>query len=147
MTNSKYNSHTEPLFKDLKLLKLDGIFDIQCMKLFYNFTNNTLPKYFHSLFRYNCDIYEMVTRNHNQLQLFHTHTHSAEHVLQHHIPKLIEKFPRYITGRIRTHGIQAFSSHLKSHIIDSYSSICSNPQCYVCIDDLIYFVFLLFYVE
>ena len=35
MTNSKYNAHTEPLFKDLKLLKLDGIFDIQCMKFFF----------------------------------------------------------------------------------------------------------------
>ena len=48
MTNSKYYAHTEPTFKDLKLLKLDGIFDIQYMILFYKFTNNTLPKYFHS---------------------------------------------------------------------------------------------------
>ena len=132
MTNSKYNAHTEPLFKDLKLLKLDGIFDIQCMNFFYKFTNNTLPKYFHSLFRYNRDIYEIMTRNHNQLHLFPTRTHSVEHVLWHHIPKLIDKFPRYITDRIRTHSIQAFSSHLKSHIIDSYSSVCSDPQCYVC---------------
>ena len=31
MTNSKYNTYTEPLFKDLKLLELEGIFDIQCM--------------------------------------------------------------------------------------------------------------------
>ena len=118
MTNSKYNAHTEPLFKHFKLLKLDGIFYIQCMKFFYKFTNNTLPKYFHSLLRY---IYEIETRNHNQLHLFPTHTHSAEHVLRHHIRKLINKFPRYITDRICTHSIQAFSSHLKSHIIDSYS--------------------------
>ena len=34
MTNSKYNAHTEPIFKDLKLLKLGGIFDIQCMHFF-----------------------------------------------------------------------------------------------------------------
>ena len=32
MTNSKYNSHTEPLFKELKLLKISDIFKIQCMK-------------------------------------------------------------------------------------------------------------------
>ena len=96
MTNSKYNAHTEPIFKDLKLLKLDGIFDIQCMKFFYKFTNNTLPKYFHSLFKYNREIYEIVTRNYNQLHLFPTRTHSAENVLRHHIPKLIDKFPRHI---------------------------------------------------
>ena len=70
MTNSKYNAHTEPLFKDLKLMKLDGIFDIQCMKCFYKFRNNTLPKYFHSAIRYNRDIYEIVTKNHNRLHLF-----------------------------------------------------------------------------
>ena len=117
MTNSKYNAHTEPLFKDLKLLKRDGIFDIQCMKFFYKFTNNTLPKYFHSLFIYNHGIYEIETRNHNQQHLFATRTHSAEHVIRHHIPKLIDKFPRYITDRIRTHSIQAFSSHLKLLLI------------------------------
>ena len=65
MTNNKHNAHTEPLFTDLKLLKRDGIFDIQCMKFFYKFTNNTLLKYFHSLFIYNRDIYEIETRNHN----------------------------------------------------------------------------------
>ena len=120
MTNSYSNAHTEPLFKDLKLLKLHGFFDIQCMKVFYKFTNKTLPKDFRSLCIYNRDIYEIVTRNHNQLHLFATRTHSAEHVLRHHIPKLIDKFLRYITDRIRTHSIQAFSSHLKSHIIDWY---------------------------
>ena len=61
MINSKYNAHTEPLFKDLKLLKLDGVFDIQCMKFFYKFKNNTLPKYSHSVFIYNRDIYEIET--------------------------------------------------------------------------------------
>ena len=70
MTNSKYNAHTEPLFKDLKLLKLSGIFYIKCMNFWYKFTNNTLPKYFHFLFRYNGDIYEIETRNHNQLHFF-----------------------------------------------------------------------------
>ena len=31
MTNSKYNAHTDPLFKSLKLLKIKDIFDVQCM--------------------------------------------------------------------------------------------------------------------
>ena len=32
MTNSGYNAHTEPLFKQLYLLKVKDIFDVQCMK-------------------------------------------------------------------------------------------------------------------
>ena len=72
MTNSKYNAYTELLYKDLKLLKPNGIFDIQFMKCFYTFTNNALPKNFHSLFKYNREIDEIETRNYNQLHLFST---------------------------------------------------------------------------
>ena len=32
MTNNKYNAHTEPLFKELEMLKVSDIFDVQCMK-------------------------------------------------------------------------------------------------------------------
>ena len=70
VTNSTYNADTEPLFKELNLLKLDGIFNIQCMNLFYKFTNNALPKYFQSLFRYNHEMYEIETRNHTGCTFF-----------------------------------------------------------------------------
>ena len=32
MTNSRYNAHTEPLFKQLHLLKVKDIFDVQCLE-------------------------------------------------------------------------------------------------------------------
>ena len=112
MTNNKYNAHTEPLFKDLKSLRLDVMFDIQCNNFFYKFTNNTLPEYFRSLFRHNRDIFEIETRNHNTLLLFSTRTHSAEHVLVAPYPKT--ELPCYITDWVRTRSIQAFSSHLNN---------------------------------
>ena len=37
MTNSRYNAHTEPLLKQLHLLNVKDIFDIQCMKFWYKF--------------------------------------------------------------------------------------------------------------
>ena len=43
MTNNKYNAHTDPLFKSLKLLKIKDIFDVQCMKIWYRFVNNNVP--------------------------------------------------------------------------------------------------------
>ena len=57
MTNSKYNAHTDPLFKSLKLLKIKDIFDVQCMKFWYKFVNNNVPTYFASMFRYNHELY------------------------------------------------------------------------------------------
>ena len=34
ITDSKYNSHTEPLLKSLNILKINDIFTIQCLTFF-----------------------------------------------------------------------------------------------------------------
>ena len=36
MTNKKFNAHTEPIFKELKMLKIKDIFNIQCLKFCSN---------------------------------------------------------------------------------------------------------------
>ena len=40
MTNSQYNVHAGPLFKPMHLLKVKDIFDIQCLKFWYEYVNN-----------------------------------------------------------------------------------------------------------
>ena len=70
MTNSKYNAHTDLLFKSLKLLKIKDIFDVQCMKIWYKFVNNNVPTYFASMLRYNRELYDIQTRSHELLHLF-----------------------------------------------------------------------------
>ena len=88
ITNSKYNAHTEPLFKDLHLLKITDIFDFQCMKFWYKFSNNTFPNYFRSMFQYNSSFYETETRNHDRMHVFPTRTFGARNVLRHRLPEL-----------------------------------------------------------
>ena len=77
MTNSKCDAHTEPLLKDLKLLRLDGILDIQRIKFSTNLQTTPCRSTF----------------------------------LLYHIPKLIDKFPCYIKGRVRTHSIHVATSN------------------------------------
>ena len=72
MTNSKYNAHTDPLFKSLKLLKIKDIFDVQCKKFWYKFVNIDVPTYFASMFRYNHELYEIQTRSHERLHISKT---------------------------------------------------------------------------
>ena len=43
MTFSEYNSHTNPLFLELKLLKLRDIIKLQQLQLVYDFNNDLLP--------------------------------------------------------------------------------------------------------
>ena len=43
---SKYNSHTDPIFKSLNQLKTRDIFTIQSLKFYHRFCHNNLPSYF-----------------------------------------------------------------------------------------------------
>ena len=44
--NSKYNAHTEPLMKNLKILKLEDMFKINMLKWYYRFKKQQLPDFF-----------------------------------------------------------------------------------------------------
>ena len=81
-----------PLFRDLRLLKITDIFDVQCMKFWYKFSNNTLPNYFRSMFQYNSSLYETETRNHDRMHVFPTRTFGACNVLRHRLPELVYQF-------------------------------------------------------
>ena len=48
-TNSKYNTHTEPLFKEQDMLKVSDIFDVHCMKFWYKSVNKSLRKHLNIL--------------------------------------------------------------------------------------------------
>ena len=70
MTNSKYNAHTEPLFKELEMLKVSDIFDVQCMKFWYKFVNKSLPEYFGTMFTFNNEIHQIETRGQTNFTCF-----------------------------------------------------------------------------
>ena len=80
MKNSKHNAETNPLFKDLDMLKVTNIFDVQYLKLWYQFIDNELPHFFQSMFIYNHKLYETKTHCHSRLHLCPTHTTGASSV-------------------------------------------------------------------
>ena len=108
MTNSKYNAHTEPLLKELKMLKVSDIVDALCMKFWCEFVNKSLPEYFCTMFTLNNELYQIETQGQNQLFLFPTRTISAPNVLRHRIPNLLEEHHRAITQRANTPSSASF---------------------------------------
>ena len=48
ITNSKYNAHTDPLFKQLELLKLSDLVTLNALKFYYKYSNMQLPEYFYN---------------------------------------------------------------------------------------------------
>ena len=47
-TCSKYNAHTDPLFKRVNVLKINDVFKLNALTFYYKYTNNELPSYFGS---------------------------------------------------------------------------------------------------
>ena len=45
ITSNKYNSHTEPLFKQLNMLKLEYLLKLQQLKFYLKFNEGSLPVY------------------------------------------------------------------------------------------------------
>ena len=130
MSNSKYNAHTDPLFKSLKLLKIKDVFDLQCMEFWYQFVNHNVPTNLASMFRYNYELYDIKTISNERLHLYPFSTSSAYNARR--IPKLLCKFPTAVLEKARTHSIMSFASHANSHLINSYCSECVIPQCHIC---------------
>ena len=65
ITNSKYNAHTEPLFKKLDLLKICDLYKVKAIKLYFKYQNNFLLSYFNGIFTFMQPPQEYQTRNRN----------------------------------------------------------------------------------
>ena len=88
MTSSKYNAHTNPLFKKMHLLKVGDIHTVQQLKNFYKLTQNNLPAYFNSfLIRRQHNIHEHLTRNRDMLVTAKIHHKFAEKCIRYSVFK------------------------------------------------------------
>ena len=123
MTNSKYNAHTEPLFKGLEMLKVKNTSDVQCMKFWYKFVNKSPPEYFDMMFTFNNELYQIKTHGQNQLHLFPTGTVSTPNVLRHLILDLLQEYPRPITQRANTHQSTKFICGITSPDLDAFCKL------------------------
>lgn len=130
---SKYNAHTEPLFKKLGLLKIKDILKHNVLKFYYKMINNKVPAYFKSY----CvmtqqEIHGRVTRFNQLIPRNITRTVLQQKCLRNVIPELLNTTPANIVDKIHTHSYKGFSHYAKQFYISSYSSECRILGCYVC---------------
>ena len=75
ITSNKYNSHTEPLFKQLNMLKLEDLLKLQQLKFYFKFNEGSLPVYLQ-----NWDIRPNArVHNYNTRELGCIHTFKVKH--------------------------------------------------------------------
>ena len=131
LTKSKYNAHTEPLFKSLCLLKFSDIIDRKIYKFYFKYVNRTLPNYFISPnFMHQLE-HGYATRN-NQYQIPRITHKYAENCLRYKLPTLINNGVTQILSKTVSHSEFGFSLYIKKYFLNNYEEHCTVPHCYVC---------------
>jgi hypothetical protein len=133
MTISKYNAHTEPLFKNLRLLKVTNISALHELKFCYKLEHKLLPIYFNnSMFHKFSGIHRHNTRHANRYQL-PTIKHSfMKNNIRYRIPYTFNSTTNLIIDKIHTHSFSGFKSYIKNYFISLYDPVCHITNSYIC---------------
>ncbi len=130
---SKYNAHTEPLFKSHKILKIEDILKLQELKFYYKIKHNKLPSYLQQLpLKPNSDFHSYATRSRNKIHLPRADHKYADYCIRYNLPKFINSMPNNIIDKVHTHSLAGFSKYAKNHFIQSYQELCTVPNCFIC---------------
>ena len=140
ITNSKFNAHTDPLFKKLKLLKIQDIFKLSCLTFHYKLERrdlNLTPAYFQDLLARNWDIHRYPTRNYN-IRVMPTNYVKSRESIRHFLPELILSLPDHLLKMIFDVSIVTFKYHVKQFFINEYYAVCPERFCKVCGTDILF---------
>ena len=115
LSASKYNAHTEPLFKSLKLLKIENILKLNELKLYYKFIHVRLPVYLqHLKMDQNSSIHNIKTRGQHNIHTTRVQHEFAKHSLRYILPRTINNTPDIILNKIYTHSLHDFATYIKT---------------------------------
>ena len=128
ITSSKFFAHTGPLFKRNHILKVEDMYKLQCLKLYYKIQKGTVPQYLSALTVHNRDIHGHNTRGRDDIRP----TDVRSKWLRHSLPDLILDTPRYILAEINEASIDTFSLHVTLHYLEQYELVCTREVCLVC---------------
>ena len=132
ITKSKFNSHTEPLFRELSILKVEHIFQMQCLNLYYNVINERTPDFFSKMFKLKSRMHSHETRQKNYIHIAGTRTTSAKQCIRQYIPTVLTSIPTLVSDKITTHSYAGFSRYAKQYFIQLYKYECVISNCYIC---------------
>ena len=94
LTKSKYNSHTNRLFRNLNALKINDIFNISCSRFYFKVQSNLTPLYFKQELPRNTDIHSHNTRNSQNLHTYNTTSELRKQLLNVKIPQCWNSLPQ-----------------------------------------------------
>ena len=117
VSNSTYDAHTGPIFKELKLLKFHDIHSLQLGIFMFSFKNSTLPSKFNNFFLLNSQIHNYNTRNAQSFRLPLCRTNTRKFSIYFQGPKFYNSLNSDITS---SSSSASFKRKLKEFLLSKY---------------------------
>ena len=148
ISSSEYLAHTEPLFKDLNILKINDIYDYKMLIFYHNLSNNNVPLYFKSFipkhsqgnhrYTFRNPKYQLPKYEHVYIKL--TCRYQLPHILNQYMTTDLHdnvdnqqaQYLSFLLNNISNLSLISFKYSVKSYFINKYSCECTIANCYIC---------------
>ena len=130
ITLSGYNSHTEPLFKQLNLLKIEDQLKLQELKFYFKYIHRHLP-----VNLLNWQITPNVNMTLGSLKIYillELNVNLQKKILKYNLPFIINNTSDIVKEKIYTHSLRGFTIYAKNFLLQTYKDTCTLPNCYSC---------------
>ena len=137
ITYSNYIAHSEPLLKELNLLKVKDLFELKILKFLFKLYHNNLPPYFNSYRSHLEKIVTPYTLRPHPLPVPRVSHVFAEAGLLYKLVVIKNKFDasdEVISFRIndQSYSLIGFNQYVIKKMVDSYSYVCVLNHCHTC---------------
>ena len=126
---SPYNSHTDPLFRQTKLLKIDDIYTMQCIKLFLKNRQQILQQYLSQQLTTNNLIHRYNTRQQFNIHDTPIRTKLEEQQINTKISQSWNNLPISVRDSLKS---PSSAPLLKRYLLSQYFTSCPTQNCYIC---------------
>jgi len=132
INKSKYNSHTDPIFKKFKCLKLNDLFSLHCCKLYHKKLNRKIPEYHQNLLLTREEQnFTRLTRQNENVYIFPIATQTDKARLNYTVGNTWNNLPK----ELKDYSIKSYSTFMrkiKQHYFSNYQENCIHRNCFVC---------------
>lgn len=128
-----YIAHTEPIFKRLKILRLEDMYTTHLYKLYYRLHHDILPAYFECLRpTYSRDIQQTYNLRNNTVRLPMPSKEYFVRTAKYQFMVMVRDTPEEQLRSVTCPHIKDFIHFQKSLLLEAYDVECHIANCYVC---------------
>ena len=132
ISKSDFRAHTEPLFKEHNILKVQDIYHMAILKFYSKLINDNLPNYFESFTpQFSAGHQHYNFRNPSRLLPKIKHEFPKQS-LRYKLISTINETSNELLEKAKTLSQKNFMNFIKNEIVTGYSYTCELLICHVC---------------